>query len=161
MVRPLRIRGLGTGAQIFLRADAAFAAQLRQDPLVAKAMAAMMDFKVFRGNKESPEGPCSKPENGMPPSHWPAPRSFMSIKTASSPRRRFHHRPARAGRLSLLVGPQTGDPELVKAANNMLQFALKGAPRAGTARRFIRRPRRKCGPTAASPRRPFSRRRET
>ncbi len=112
-------------------ADGNFAARLRQDPLVTRAMSAMMGFQ--RASWEQGVAGQALLETGEPD-------AAIALARASLVHVNQNGVVAAGGGSTtdpLMLGDclwwsarQTGDPALVKAANDMLQFALKGAPRA-------------------------------
>ena len=111
--------------------DAAFAAQLRQDPLVAKAMAAMMGFQ--RASWEQGVAGQALLEAGERDAAIALARAsliYVNQNGVVAAQGGSTTDPLMLGDCLWWSARQTGDPELVKAADNMLQFALKGAPRA-------------------------------
>ncbi len=112
--------------------DAAFAAQFRQDPLVAKAMAAMMGFQ--RASWEQGVVGQALLEAGERDTAIALARSSLIYVNSNGVVAAWGGSttdPLMLGDCLWWSARQTGDPELVKAADNMRQFALQGAPRAG------------------------------
>jgi predicted RNA-binding protein with RPS1 domain len=111
--------------------DAAFAAQLRQDPLVAKAMAAMMGFQ--RASWEQGVAGQALLEAGERDAAIALARASLIYVNQNGVVAALNGSttdPLMLGDCLWWSARQTGDAELVKAADNMLQFALQGAPRA-------------------------------
>ena len=111
--------------------DAAFAAQLCQDPLVAKAMAAMMGFQ--RASWEQGVAGQALLEAGERDAAIALARAsliYVNQNGVVAAQGGSTTDPLMLGDCLWWSARSTGDPELVKAADNMLQFALKGAPRA-------------------------------
>lgn len=112
-------------------ADAAFAAQLRQDPLVAKALPAMLGFQ--RASWEQGVVGQALIEAGELDAALALARASLvhvnqsGVVAASGGSTTD---PLMLGDCLWWAARQTGDPQLVKAADAMLQFALQGAPRA-------------------------------
>ena len=113
-------------------ADDAFAAKLRQDPLVAKAMSAMLGFQ--RASWEQGVAGQALLEAGERDAAIALARASLvhvnqsGVVAASGGSTTD---PLMLGDCLWWAARQTGDTALVKAADDMLQFALKGAPRAG------------------------------
>ena len=111
--------------------DAAFAAQLRQDPLVAKAMAAMMGFQ--RASWEQGVVGQALLEAGERDAAIALARASLVYVNPSGVVAAMGGSttdPLMLGECLWWSARETGDAELGKAADAMLQFALKGAPRA-------------------------------
>ena len=111
-------------------ADADFARKLRRDPLVIKAMFAMVGFQ--RASWEQGVAGQALMEAGERDAAIALARaSLVHVKSgvvaavdgATTD-------PLMLGDCLWWAAHQTGDPALTKAADDMLQFALKGAPRA-------------------------------
>ena len=111
--------------------DAAFAAQLRQDPLVAKALTAMLGFQ--RASWEQGVAGQALLEAGERDATIALARASLvhvnqsGVVAASGGSTTD---PLMLGDCLWWSARQTGDPVLGKAADDMLQFALHGAPRA-------------------------------
>ncbi len=111
--------------------DAAFAAQLRQDPLVGKAMAAMMGFQ--RASWEQGVAGQALLEAGERDTAIALARAsliYVNQNGVVAAQGGSTTDPLMLGDCLWWSARSTDDPELVKAADNMLQFALKGTPRA-------------------------------
>jgi rhamnogalacturonyl hydrolase YesR len=111
--------------------DAAFAAQLRHDPLVAKAMAAMMGFQ--RASWEQGVAGQALLEAGDRDAAVALARASLVYVNQNGVVAALNGSttdPLMLGDCLWWSARQTRDAELVKAADNMLQFALQGAPRA-------------------------------
>ncbi len=111
--------------------DAVFAAQLRLDPLVDKAMAAMMGFQ--RASWEQGVAGQALLEAGERDTAIALARASLIYVNQNGVVAALNGSttdPLMLGDCLWWSARQTDDPELVKAADNMLQFALKGAPRA-------------------------------
>ena len=112
-------------------ADAAFAANLRKDPLVAKALPAMLGFQ-----RESWEQgvvgqaliEAGERDTAIALAHASLVRVNQSGVVAALGGSTTD--PLMLGDCLWWAASKTGDPKLVKAADDMLQFALQGAPRA-------------------------------
>jgi len=138
--------------------DAAFAAQLRQDPLVAKAMAAMMGFQ--RASWEQGVVGQALLEAGERDAAIALARASLVYVNPSGVVAAMGGSttdPLMLGECLWWSARQTGDAELAKPRMPCCNSRSKGRPAPRTAHRFIRPIRRKCGPMAASPRRLFSR----
>jgi len=112
-------------------ADADFAAKLQQDPLVAKAKAAMLGFQ--RASWEQGVAGQALLEAGERDAAIALARASLIYVNASgvvAASGGSTTDPLMLGDCLWWSARQTGDPALVKAADDMLQFALKGAPRA-------------------------------
>jgi rhamnogalacturonyl hydrolase YesR len=108
--------------------DAAFAAQLRQDPLVAKAMAAMMGFQ--RASWEQGVAGQALLEAGERDAAIALARASLIYENQNGVVAALNGSttdPLMLGDCLWWSARQTRDAELVKAADNMLQFALQGA----------------------------------
>ena len=113
-------------------ADDAFAAKLRQDPLVTKAMSAMLGFQ--RASWEQGVAGQALLEAGERDAAIALARASLvhvnksgvvaAVDGATAD-------PLMLGDCLWWVANQTADPALAKAADDLLRFALKGAPRAG------------------------------
>ena len=111
--------------------DDAFAARLRQDPLVAKAMSAMLGFQ--RASWEQGVAGQALLEAGERDAAIALARASLVHVNQSgvvAATGGSTTDPLMLGDCLWWAARQTGDPALVKAADDMLQFALKGAPRA-------------------------------
>jgi unsaturated rhamnogalacturonyl hydrolase len=112
-------------------ADADFASKLRQDPLVAKAMPAMLGFQ--RASWEQGVAGQALLEAGEQEAAIALARASLvhvnsnGVVAASGGSTTD---PLMLGDCLWWAARQTGDPALVKAADDMLQFALNGAPHA-------------------------------
>ena len=112
-------------------ADAAFAANLRKDPLVAKALPAMLGFQ-----RESWEQgvvgqaliEAGERDTAIALTHASLVRVNQNGVIAALGGSTTD--PLMLGDCLWWAASNTGDPKLVKAADDMLQFALQGAPRA-------------------------------
>ena len=117
--------------------DAAFAAQLRQDPLVAKAMAAMMGFQRFSWEQGvAGQALLEAGERDAAIALARASLIYVNQNGVVAAQGGSTTDPLMLGDCLWWSARSTGDSELVKAADNMLQFALKGAPRAGDGTSF-------------------------
>ena len=108
--------------------DAAFAAQLRQDPLVAKAMAAMMGFQ--RASWEQGVAGQALLEAGERDAAIALARASLIYVNQNGVVAALNGSttdPLMLGDCLWWSARTTRDAELVKAADNMLQFALQGA----------------------------------
>jgi unsaturated rhamnogalacturonyl hydrolase len=108
-----------------------FAAKLRQDPLVAKAMSAMLGFQ--RASWEQGVAGQALLEAGERDAAIALARaSLVHVNAAGvvAASGGSTTDPLMLGDCLWWAARRTGDPALVKAADDMLQFALKGAPRA-------------------------------
>ena len=111
--------------------DAAFAAQLRQDPLVVKAMAAMMGFQRYSWEQGvAGQALLEAGERDAAIALARASLIYVNQNGVVAAQGGSTTDPLMLGDCLWWSARSTGDPELVKAADNMLQFALKGAPRA-------------------------------
>jgi len=112
-------------------ADTAFAAQLREDPLVAKALPAMLGFQ--RASWEQGVAGQALIEAGELEAAIGLARASLvhvnqsGVVAASGGSTTD---PMMLGDCLWWAARQTGDAQLVKAADDMLEFALNGAPRA-------------------------------
>jgi len=108
--------------------DAAFAAQLRQDPLVAKAMAAMMGFQ--RASWEQGVAGQALLEAGERDAAIALARASLIYVNQDGVVAALNGSttdPLMLGDCLWWSACMTRNAELVKAADNMLQFALQGA----------------------------------
>ncbi|HTY88208.1 MAG TPA: glycoside hydrolase family 88 protein [Candidatus Acidoferrum sp.] len=108
-----------------------FAAQLRQDARVAGAMSAMLGFQ--RSSWEQGVAGQALVEAGEEDAAIALARASLVHVNASgvvAANGGSTTDPLMLGDCLWWAARQTGDPALVKAADDMLQFALKGAPRA-------------------------------
>ncbi len=109
----------------------AFAAELRRDPLVTKAMSAMLGFQ--RASWEQGVAGQALLEAGERDAAIALARASLvhvnknGVVAATGGSTAD---PLMLGDCLWWASRQTGDPALAKAADDMLQFALKGAPRA-------------------------------
>jgi rhamnogalacturonyl hydrolase YesR len=111
--------------------DAAFAAQLRRDPLVNKAMAAMMGFQ--RASWEQGVAGQALLEAGERDAAIALARASLIYVNQNGVVAALNGSttdPLMLGDCLWWSAHRTGDAELMKAATNMLQFALSVAPRA-------------------------------
>lgn len=111
--------------------DAAFFAQMRQDPLVAKAMAAMMGFQ--RASWEQGVVGQALLEAGERDAAIALARASLVYVNRSGVSAAWGGSttdPLMLGECLWWSARTTGHPELRKAADAMLRFALTGAPRA-------------------------------
>ncbi len=112
-------------------ADAAFAMKLRQDPLIAKALPAMLGFQ--RASWEQGVVGQALIEAGEQEAATALARASLVYVNQSGVVATLGGSttdPLMLGDCLWWAAHHTTDPQLTKAADDMLQFALKGAPRA-------------------------------
>jgi unsaturated rhamnogalacturonyl hydrolase len=112
-------------------ADTAFAAKLRQDPLVAKALSAMLGFQ--RASWEQGVAGQALIEAGEQGAAVALARASLVHVNQSGVVAAWDGSPTdplMLGDTLWWAAQRTGEPELRKAADDMLQFALAGAARA-------------------------------
>jgi rhamnogalacturonyl hydrolase YesR len=112
-------------------ADAAFAARLRQDPLVAKAMAAMLGFQRFSWEQGvAGQALLEAGERDAAVALARASLIYVNASGVVAASGGSTTDPLMLGECLGWAAQQTGDPALTKAADDLLRFALQGAPRA-------------------------------
>jgi rhamnogalacturonyl hydrolase YesR len=113
-------------------ADPAFAARLRQDPLVAKATAAMLGFQRLSWEQGVVgQALIEAGERDLAIALARASLVFVDRNGVVAASGGSTTDPLMLGDCLWWAARQTGDPQLAKAAGDMLRFALSGAPRAG------------------------------
>ncbi len=111
--------------------DAAFAAQFRLDPLVAKAMTAMLGFQRASWEQGvAGQALLEADERDAAIALARASLIYVNQNGVVAAMGGSTTDPLMLGDCLWWSARQTGEPELLKAADNMRQFALHGAPRA-------------------------------
>ena len=112
-------------------AETNFAAQLQQDPLVARAMSAMLGFQRYSWEQGvAGQALLEAGERDAAIALARASLIYVNPSGVVAASGGSTTDPVMLGDCLWWAARQTGDPALTKAADDMLQFALKTAPRA-------------------------------